>query len=193
MYTPETGDVIARICSELALGRKDAAARLITAEYPFSPVPQVERRYTSDHALGVFVRDGFIDRYTGNRLVFSPVLHVIHDLLPEIFPHHPAWKMIETHPAFNDLSATLDHVIPVAGGGADDDSNWVTTSMAVNFAKNNASLPELQWRLQPAGCFKDWDGLLHWFVDYIDEFRANHTRSAIRRWIAPAKRALAAV
>jgi hypothetical protein len=185
-------DAIAGACAKLALDQADAARGQLVKHYPFAPVPKVKRQYTPDQALSVFVRDGFVDRYTGGRLIFPPVLHVVHDLLPDVFPHHPAWKMTETHRAFDDLSATVDHVKPVAGGGADDPSNWVTTSMAVNFAKNNATLPGLQWSLHPPGRFEDWDGLLHWFVDYVGSNGPRHTRSAIRRWIAPAKRALAA-
>ena len=40
---------------------------------------------------------------------------------------------------------TIDHVIPVARGGADDESNVVTTSMLRNSAKSNWLLDEVGW------------------------------------------------
>lgn len=53
------------------------------------------------------------------------------------------WKTDLTRPAFNELTATLHHVVPVTLGGADDESNWVTTSMSRKFAKNNVTLEEI--------------------------------------------------
>ncbi len=114
----------------------------------------------------VFVRDGFLDRYTGERLIFPPVLRVLSIVLPDKFPYHPNWKTVVTHPAFWKVGATIDHVVPVTRGGADDESNWVTTSMARNSAKMNWTLEELGWTLHPPGNFGEWDGLLHWFLEY---------------------------
>jgi hypothetical protein len=66
------------------------------------------------------------------------------------------------------LSATIDHIVPVTRHGADDESNWATTSMMVNAIKSNWTLDELGWEMVPAGDPKLWDGMLSWFVDYYN-------------------------
>src|SRR5215207_2577545 len=38
-------------------------------------------------------------------------------LYPEQFPDHAYWKADSTYPAFIFRSPTLDHIVPVAGGG----------------------------------------------------------------------------
>ena len=179
---------IARVCDALSGGDEDAAFGIIQRDYPFAPVTATKRRYGPSEMLGVFIRDGFIDRYFGDRLIFPPVLHVLHAINPTVFPQHRAWKTDLTHPAFNALTATIDHVVPVTLGGADDPSNWVTTSMARNFAKNNVTLEEIGWELQPPGKLSDWDGLLGWFVDYCTANTSLLSHSAIKKWYGPAKR-----
>lgn len=59
----------------------------------------------------LFVRDGFIDRYRGTRLVYPPTLRLISEELPEQFPYHRNWKMSETHHAFWELTPTVDHIL----------------------------------------------------------------------------------
>ena len=68
--------------------------------------------------------------------------------------------MSETHMIYWELFPTVDHVVPIARGGGDDESNWVTTSMLHNSAKSNWKLEELGWQLLPAGDIEQWDGLL---------------------------------
>ena len=64
---------------------------------------------------GCAARDGFIDRYSGQRLVFLPVLHVLSVGSSQEFPFHRNWKIEVTHPAYWELVATLDHLEPVCG------------------------------------------------------------------------------
>lgn len=188
----DRASIIAQVCEALISGGEDDASDLIRTKYPFQPAPLTLRRYGPAEALDLFIRDGFIDRYSGARLVFPPVLHVLHLRNPEAFPQHPAWKTDATHPAFNELTATVDHVIPVTLGGADDPGNWVTTSMARNFAKSNFTLEELGWKLHPPGSFRQWDGLMAWFVEYCGRDPDVLSRSAVRKWYHAARRALAA-
>ena len=129
----------------------------------------------------VFVRDGFIDRYSGDRLVFPPVLRILSAELPEEFPAHPNWKMTETHVAYWDLFPTIDHVVPVARGGADVEDNWVTTSMARNSAKGNSLLNQIGWELHPPGDLTDWDGLCPWLLGYL-ELHPEHRRGYVKTW-----------
>ena len=73
----------------------------------------------------------------------------------------------------------------------DDESNWVTTSMARNSAKLNWTLEEIGWSLQPPGDFREWDGLVHWFLEYT---AANHdvrTNTTARQWRRAAELAVA--
>jgi hypothetical protein len=114
--------------------------------------------------------------------VFPPVLRVLSTVLPADFPYHPNWKTDLTHPAYWEVGATIDHVRPVSRGGADDESNWVTTSMARNSAKMNWTLEELGWTLVPSGDFRAWDGLLHWFLSFAARHPEILATASVRHW-----------
>jgi len=58
------------------------------------------------------------------------------------------------------LFPTIDHVVPVARGGADDETNWVATSMLRNSANANWTLAELGWALRPASRDDTWDSMI---------------------------------
>jgi hypothetical protein len=132
--------------------------------------------------MSVFLRDGFIDRYSGARLVFPGVLRFLSRLLPAEFPFHLNWKMAETHIAFWELFPTIDHVVPIARGGTDAEDNMVSTSMLRNSAKSNWTLEELKWTLVPSGRIQDWDGLTNWFLKYA-ELHPEHLKDPyLRRW-----------
>lgn len=162
----EKSDVLAAVCRALTANVPLEAADLLRREYPFSPDPVTKRSYGPVESTRVFVRDGFIDRYTGERLVFPPVLRLLSVALPADLPFHPNWKTEVTHPAYWEIGATVDHLVPVTRGGADDESNWVTTSMARNSAKMNWRVEELGWRVFAPGDCREWDGLVHWFLEY---------------------------
>jgi hypothetical protein len=136
----------------------------------------------------VFVRDGFTDRYRGSRLVFPPALRFISDALPGRFPYHPNGKMSAAHVAYWELFPTVDHVVPVALGGADDESNWVCCSMLTNGIKANWTLEQLGWELLAPGDFAEWDGLLGWFVSEAAK-RPELVRASAyyRRWLGAAQ------
>jgi hypothetical protein len=76
--------------------------------------------------------------------------------------------MINTHPAYWELFPTLDHVVPIARGGWDDEANLVSTSTLHNSAKANWTLEELGWSLHPPGALSQWDGLLAWFLGFAE-------------------------
>ena len=158
--------VVARVCHALTDDKSTEASRILNDDYPFAPEPPTKRHYGPLEATRVFIRDGFIDRYSGDRLIYPPVLRVVSVELPEDFPYHPNWKTDATHAAYWEVAPTIDHLVPVTRGGADDESNWYTTSMAHNFAKMNWTLKDLGWTLHPAGDYRDWDGLLTWFLGY---------------------------
>jgi hypothetical protein len=178
----DKGIAIQAACAALRNGGQDQAISLLKRDYPFAPQPVTKRQYGSLESTRVFVRDGFIDRYTAERLVFPPVLRVISAELPVDFPYHPNWKTDVTHPAYWEIGATVDHLIPVSRGGADDDSNWVTTSMVRNSAKGNWTVAELGWILQAPGDFRDWDGLIHWFLEYTKNRPELIAAASMREW-----------
>jgi hypothetical protein len=81
-----------------------------------------------------------------------------------------------------ELFPTVDHIVPIARGGADDETNWATTSMLRNSAKSNWTLQELGWQLVPAGDLREWDGLLAWFVEFLKRNQSNLADKYISRW-----------
>jgi hypothetical protein len=174
--------VLESVCQ--ALCREDAAAAsdLIRSGYPFLPLTREGRRYTESQSVRVFTTDGFIDRYSGKRLVFPGVLRLLSQLLPLEFPFHPNWKMSETHPAYWELFPTIDHVVPITRGGVDSEANWVTTSMLMNGAKANWTLTELGWSLHAPGSLAEWDGLMGWFLKFIDSKKTVLEDAYLRRW-----------
>ena len=189
--------VLSDVCAALAVGDSSKAKTTLQERYPFVPVEMIARRYSERQSMKLFIRDGFIDRYTGNRLVNPGVLRLLHVVLEDDFPADPNWKVSGTHPAFWELFPTVDHVVPVSRGGGDDE-NWVTASMLSNQAKNQWALDDLRWKRHPAGDPREWDGLSRWLVNYLAENpivlaeAPEPHRGYIQRWLAATKAALEA-
>jgi hypothetical protein len=165
MITRDGTAVLTEVCNALANRETDAAAAILNARFPFAPFTKVSRQYSPCQCMSVFWRDGFIDRYSGRRLVFPGTLRLLSMMLPEHFPYHKNWRTDACHIAFWELFPTIDHVVPVSRGGADTDENWVSTSMLRNSAKAGFLLEELGWTLCPPGLLQDWNGLTAWFLD----------------------------
>lgn len=187
----EKAGLIADVCNALTKNNVEEARAIIEKGYPFSSITNNERRYTDEQKLRVYIQDGFIDRYSGQRLIYTPVLRVLSHLYPTEFPYHPNWKMSACHIAYWELTPTIDHMVPIARGGADDASNWVTTSMLRNAAKANWTIEELAWQLVPAGDLREWDGLLHWFVGFMEAHGEMKKLPPFGKWYRVAKRAIA--
>jgi hypothetical protein len=148
------------VCNSLLGGDPQAAADTARRGYPFAPAQSTGRVYSETECTAIFVRDGFIDRYSGTHLIFPGTIRLLSRLLPAEFPFHPNWRMTETHMVYWELFPTIDYIVPIARGGADDETNWFTTSMHRNSAKSNWTLDEFGWQLVPAGNIKEWDGLI---------------------------------
>jgi len=177
------GEAIKSICEALSSSGTSEASKIARQEYPFAhPSPAVVRKSSETQALRVFIRDGFVDRYSGSFLVFPPVLRVLTDLLPDEFPFHKNWKMEKTHQAYWELFPTLDHIIPVTRGGRDHEDNLVSTSMLRNSAKANFTLKELGWTMHPEGEMDQWDGMFGWFMKFIKNNQKLLKSNYIRRW-----------
>ncbi len=69
--------ILTEVCDALSADRAADASSILQARYPFMPFTNAGRRYSVREMLAVFQRDGFIDRYTGARLVSMPALRLI--------------------------------------------------------------------------------------------------------------------
>ena len=118
-------DAIKNACQKVSDERLDDAKEIIMQDYPFKPLDNAGRNYTEVQKTKVFKKDGFIDRYSGEKLVFPPVLKILSNLMPIEFPYHKNWKMSDCHIAYWELVPTIDHREPVSRGGEDKEENWV--------------------------------------------------------------------
>jgi hypothetical protein len=176
--------VISAVCRELTAGHVEIAEAILKEKYPFVPLRNVGRSDSSKptQSLKIFVRDGFVDRYSGLRMLFPGALRLLSLRMPDVFPFHKNGKTDQCHFAFWELFPTVDHVIPVSRDGPDDPTNWVTTSMSKNAAKANFTLEEINWQLLPGGDIKDWDGELSWFMSEVKKDSTLLNIPYIARW-----------
>ncbi|HRS97913.1 MAG TPA: HNH endonuclease signature motif containing protein [Smithella sp.] len=182
-------EIIAKGFKTLRAGMISEAKVIISENYPFKSMKKEGRTYREHQKMKIFLRDGFTDRYSGERLVFPPVLRIMSSLMPEEFPFHRNWKTSDCHLAYWHLMPTIDHIIPISRGGPDEESNWVCTSQLRNSAKSSWLLEELGWQLHKAGDLKDWDGLLASFMEYIAVNPGALADGYINSWYVAAKRA----
>lgn len=173
----------------LSSGDSVAAAEILSTAFPQSPVSTPRSPWSPSRLSKVFVRDGFTDRYFGEPLVFPGALRALSVLSPSLFPYHRNWKQSLTHPAYWSHYPTIDHVVPVARGGADDESNVVTTSMLRNAAKANWLLSELGWPTARAPLSASWDGLLPWFCREYERNDKLRDQPSLPQWYKAAKSA----
>lgn len=180
--------IIEKVCNYIAVEDFRSAGSTINNEYPFVPLKNVGRSYTPREMTKTFLRDGFIDRYKGIKLVYPPVLRIISCYLPKEFPYHKNGKMNVGHMAYWDIFPTIDHLLPVARGGADIESNWMSCSMLTNSIKSNWTLEQLQWKILPAGDLQDWDGMISWFIKQTEKNSNLLNIPYIKTWYNAAKK-----
>ncbi|TVT74049.1 MAG: HNH endonuclease [Denitromonas halophila] len=187
MPVDNLSSVLSDVSDLITDGRIGCASAVLRERYPFVPAMRTGRKCTPRQMTAVFLRDGFVDRYRGTRLVCPPALRLISHYLPGEFPYHKNGKMDLGHVAYWELFPTIDHVHPVARGGTDSEDNWVTCSMTTNSIKANWTLEQLGWRLLPPGKQDEWDGLLNWFVEQVDRDPSLLAESYFKRWIGAAR------
>jgi hypothetical protein len=166
MRKTDKAAVVESVLAALVAGNAREAENIAKHDYPWGPVEVPVRKMTQKRALSVFMRDGFIDRYSGSRLIFPGTLLLLRRVLPDSFPAHENWQVSKTHDVYFELWPVVDHVIPVARGGEDNESNFATTSNLNNDVKSMWTLEQLQWELHPPGKIGEWDGLMTWFLEY---------------------------
>ena len=181
--------IISNIAAMLLENNKTAAEAIIHQEYPHTYFEIEKRTYTLTEKMLQFINDGFIDRYTGKKLLNPGILKIISHYFPNDFPYHPHWKMTETHIAYWELIPTLDHIYPLARGGADTMENRVTTSMKNNSIKSNYTIEEIQWNLYPKGSIADWDGLTDVFLKLVHNNKELLEDPYIKNWYNASKTA----
>lgn len=107
------------------------------------------RRSLERSKAAVFAADSWTCRLCGARTIDLRVLRRASDLLGADFPYHPNWKFGSSHLLYWTHSSSLEHVTPLARGGEDAASNWVTTCYACNDARGHRLLEEIGWELRP--------------------------------------------
>ena len=177
--------VIVEVCRAITDDNLERARQILNEKYPFAPTPpgyckraKPVREVTFDPdnqrepiskklELATYKRDGFIDRYTGCRLVYHRVLELITQFLPKEFPVEGSWKLAGTHIAYYDLWPSVDHIKPVRQGGHTELENLATTSWCNNLVKSAHTLEDIGERIFPPGALDDWDGLYGWYQQYL--------------------------
>ena len=185
----EKCNIISDIADMLLENNKTAAKSIICQKYPHTYYEIEKRTYTITQKMKQFIRDGFIDRYTGEKLLNPGMLKTISYYFPNEFPYHPHWKMTETHIAYWELIPTIDHIYPIAKGGEDDEKNWVTTSMKNNSIKSNYTIDEIHWKLYPRGDISEWDGLTSEFLQLVKNDEELLKDAYIKSWYKVSQKA----
>lgn len=182
-------ETLRQVSEMLSSGDSVSAAEVLSSAFPTPPASTPRSPWSLARLTKVFIRDGFTDRYFGEPLVFPGALRALSVLSPSLFPYHRNWKQSLTHSIYWSHYPTIDHVVPVARGGADDESNVVTTSMLSNAAKSNWLLSELGWHTTHAPLAATWDGLLVWFCREYERNEKLRQEPSLRQWYKAAKSA----
>ena len=181
---------ILKHASMLAINDRAAAARHLDAHYPFEKGSERRESISLGVSMEVFVRDGFIDRYSGDRLVNPGALRALSELLGKSFPYHRHGDRTQSHIAYWELRATVDHLVPLALGGPHTLDNFRTTSMLRNLAKRSATLEQLCWKEFAVDERQDWDGLSQWLLGITDRQPGLRNIPLIRAWCSATRSVL---
>lgn len=161
------------------------AEKIIKEKYPFIPIKHENgknRKATKKQLMEQFFRDGFIDRYSGKKLINPGMLLTMSVKMPKEFPYQSNWKTDECHIAYWNYYPTLDHIYPISLGGKDTPENWASTSMVYNSFKSNFTLEQIGWTLKNKGNIKDWDGLSNFFIKIVEKDESLIKNKVIKSW-----------
>ena len=184
-------DTIAAVCGAVGNGNLVDAAMILERDYTFAPEAVTKRRFSPLSYTRVFIRDGFVDRYCGERLVFPAVLRVLSHALPDKFPYHPNWRTAMTHPAY--LGDWSDNR-PPGSGHTRRCRRRIELGHNVNGPKQREAELESggNWlEAPPSGRLPD----LGWAAPLVRRYSNRHpeviTDSGLRQWLRAGSTALA--
>jgi hypothetical protein len=205
----ENYEIIMDACLALSDEGREASEEIIRKSYRFDPEakPRLVRREASapkdkqveasdfwnedqDLMMRVFARDGFMNRFTGELLIFPAVLRLLSKEFPKAMPYQMAWRLGETHIAYYDLYACTTRLLPTSRGGSDTESNLVTTTMPYVLARSESTVEEIGWRLTREGYVDEWDGMSSWFVEYLKENQEIRNINYFNMWYIAANKVL---
>ena len=118
------------------------------------------RTIPESQKLAIFKGDAFTCRYSHCRrqTIYLPVLKALSAKFPDLLPCNQGWAPTNDHMVYLLYSSSLEHVVPLAQGGADSAENWVTSCYGCNDQKGHLHIEDLGWELTvPA--VSEWDGL----------------------------------
>lgn len=187
MRKKEKIEIIDKASKLLLNNNKEEAIKTINDQYKFEYKKIQKRNYSDSQKFKIFVRDGFIDRYNGEKLLNPGILKVFSTYFPKEFPYHRNWKMDETHIAYWELVPTIDHINPIALGGKDEDDNIITTSQLNNSIKSNWTLEHLRWKIYDPGNIEEWDGLTKTFIELVEKDITLLKDNYIKKWYSISK------
>ncbi len=187
MSKKEKIEIIDKASKLLLNDNKEEAIKTINDQYKFEYKKIQKRNYSDSQKFKIFMRDGFIDRYNGEKLLNPGILKVFSTYFPKEFPYHRNWKMDETHIAYWELVPTIDHINPIALGGKDEDDNIITTSQLNNSIKSNWTLEHLRWKIYDAGNIEEWDGLTKTFIELVEKDITLLKDNYIKKWYSISK------
>lgn len=140
----------------------------------------------------VFVRDGFIDRYSGEQLMYPGSLLLLRQLRPKFFQEMCAGTVSSgSYLKVDELTPQVDLMVPKHLGGFDDDeNNWITTSVRRAAARGSRPSYELGWAVHPQGNMHVWDGLMSWFIQMMESNKEpgfNPDDTDLQKWYRVAR------
>ena len=202
-------EIIMDACLALSDEGREASQEIISKNYRFDPQARprpvlgvrptpVERKveasdfWNEDRSLmmRIFARDGFMNRFTGELLLFPAVLRLLSKEFPSIFPYQMSWRPGEIHVAYYELCACIDRLLPISRGGSDAEGNLITTTMPYVLARFNSTVEEMGWRLTREGYVDEWDGMSSWYVEYVKENQELRNVNYFNLWYIAAKKVL---
>ena len=78
--------------TQLLNNNKESCLDIISNYYPHNPINVNKRAFSLSEKMTQFIKDGFIDRYTGEKLVNPGILKVISFYFPDKFSDRLAFK-----------------------------------------------------------------------------------------------------
>ena len=153
-----------KILNEVSRLGKPERTKVVCEPFPFeegahTPLQREPRRaFSIAEQAKIFARDHYTCRYCGVPTISLQVMNVVSTLFPWAYSLHPHWKYEKTDRSFSEYSTSLEHHVPIARGGTNEEDNLLTACAWCNYSKNESLAEELGWRKLPVAK-TEWDGL----------------------------------